>query len=149
MTDSIPPAPPSPATARAPEDSPTLLLMSLLGRLGAIGWGLMNGLGFLWIGHPTAGIVAAWLGMLAACIPASRPADGRREKGGARRSLLIFSLALCALILQSVDIAVYYLYLATPGNYYPWVTTILAFGVFTLLAIVGWVTRAFALAGAE
>lgn len=141
-----PAAPSSPANARRPEDSPTLLIMSLLGRLGGVGWGFFNSIGLLWVGHPTPGMVAAWLAMVAACIPANRPSLNEGTASGARRSLLIFILAVCAIVLQCVDVAWYYLYQAIPGNYYPWITTLLAFGIFALLAMVGWVTRAFTLA---
>lgn len=127
---------------RRPEDSPTLLLMSLLGRMGGIAWGFFNAFGLLWVGHPTPGMVAAWLAMIAACIPASRPALQEVKSSGPRRSLLIFSFAMCAIALQIVDVVWYYAFQAIPGNYYPWISTLLAFGIFALLAVVGWVTRA-------
>lgn len=120
--------------------------MSLLGRAGGIAWGFFNAFGLLWVGHATPGMIAAWLAMMGACIPASRPALKETQSAGARRSLLIFSLAVFAIVLQIVDVAWYFGYLAIPGNSYPWFSALLALIIFSLLAIVGRVTRDITLA---
>ena len=118
-------------SAPAP-DAGGVAALSVVARLFAVALGLFSLLGMLWIGQITPGIAADLLGLVAACIPASKP------DGPATRSVVLMSLAILAFVLQIVDVAWYYAYLNISGNYYPWVSTLMAFAVYTLLAFVGW-----------
>lgn len=93
--------------------------------------GLFSIFGMLFIGMVTPMGAAGVLGLIAAATPVMVPRPSRV------RLYVLIAYAVLAIVAQVGDVIYYYAKLNIPGNYYPWIGSIVYFAGFGLMLAYG------------